>query len=306
MPDGQLNLARHFLFDRLAAGSGARAAIHTDDEVLDYDAVAALTAGFGERMRAAGVHPEQRVVISLPDGPDMACAILGAIAIGAVAVMVSPELRPEQLNSILSAASSPLLVVDPAQVDSFRLAAVGSEQMLVMGDRSWPRPGPVAAFEIHDSSRDDIAAWLFSGGTTGAPKIVPQSHRSFVNTTERYAQATLGLQANDITIAVPRLYFGYATGAALFFPFSVGASTVLFPDKPTPTVLFDQIRRHRPTIFITAPSAIAAMLSEPFPEADLSSIRLATSAGEALPEALYHRWVERFGVELLDGLGTAE
>jgi acyl-coenzyme A synthetase/AMP-(fatty) acid ligase len=105
---------------------------------------------------------------------------------------------------------------------------------------------------------------------------------------------------------VPRLYFGYATGAALFFPFSVGASTVLFPDKPIPTVLFDQIRRHRPTIFITAPSAIAAMLSEAFPEADLSSIRLATSAGEALPEALYHRWVERFGVELLDGLGTAE
>jgi acyl-coenzyme A synthetase/AMP-(fatty) acid ligase len=110
-----------------------------------------------------------------------------------------------------------------------------------------------------------------------------------------------------VTISVPRLFFGYATGANLLFPFSVGATTVLFPDRPTPAVLFDQIRRHRPTILVTGPSAINAMMSDPAAaDADLSSIRFATSAGEALPETLYHRWKDRFGIELLDGLGTAE
>ena len=110
-----------------------------------------------------------------------------------------------------------------------------------------------------------------------------------------------------MTISVPRLFFGYATGANLLFPFSVGATTVLFPDRPTPAVLFDQIRRHRPTILVTGPSAINAMVSDPAAvDADLSSLRFATSAGEALPETLYHRWKDRFGIELLDGLGTAE
>jgi acyl-coenzyme A synthetase/AMP-(fatty) acid ligase len=111
----------------------------------------------------------------------------------------------------------------------------------------------------------------------------------------------------DITISVPKLYFGYATGSNLLFPFSVGASTVLFEEPPTPDALFDRIERHRPTVMVNVPSAINQMLAAPDAATrDLSSLRLATSAGEALPETLYHRWKETFGVELLDGLGTAE
>jgi acyl-coenzyme A synthetase/AMP-(fatty) acid ligase len=161
--------------------------------------------------------------------------------------------------------------------------------------------------EVVASQPIDPALWLFSGGTTGAPKIVVQRHRSFINTTRLYAQATLGYRPDDITIAVPRLLFGYATGSALLFPFSVGAATILFDSIPTPVAVLERIRRHRPTILITTPSAINALLGlEGISRSDLESLRFATSAGEALPEALYHRFVERFGVELLDGLGTAE
>ncbi len=166
------------------------------------------------------------------------------------------------------------------------------------------QPGAFAPFDSH---RDDAAIWLFSGGTTGRPKGVVQTHRSFANTTALYGHGVLGVRADDVTISVPKLFFGYATGANLFFPFSAGASSVLFPERCTPETLFAEIARHRPTILINVPTMIQQMVSHPEASSqDLSSLRLATSAGEALPAELHDRWMRTFGVELLDGLGTAE
>src|SRR5690606_24029669 len=157
------------------------------------------------------------------------------------------------------------------------------------------------------SHRDDPAIWLFSGGTTGRPKAVVQSHRSYANTTELYGKGVLGLREGDITLAVPKLYFGYAMGSNVFFPFSVGASCVLFRERSTPDEIFAQIRRHRPTVLINVPTLVQQMVAHPDAGSqDLGCLRLSTSAGEALPAELYTRWMERFGVELLDGLGTAE
>ena len=158
-----------------------------------------------------------------------------------------------------------------------------------------------------DTHRDDPAVWLFSGGTTGRPKAIVQPHRAFVYTTERYAKRVMGYRSADRTLSVPKLYFGYATGANLFFPLSVGASLILFPDKPTPQRLFELIEAKRPTLMINVPTLINRMLADPSASArDLSSLRAVTSAGEALPVALHERWDERFGVPLFDGLGTAE
>jgi benzoate-CoA ligase family protein len=155
--------------------------------------------------------------------------------------------------------------------------------------------------------RDDPAIWLFSGGTTGRPKAVVQTHTSYANTTHCYAQTFLGYGEDDVTLSVPKLFFGYATGANLFFPFSVGGSAVLFPEKPTPELLFEKIRRHRPTVLVNVPTMVHHLVSHPEAAAqDLSCLRFAISAGETLPVALYERWKETFGVELLDGLGTAE
>jgi benzoate-CoA ligase family protein len=154
--------------------------------------------------------------------------------------------------------------------------------------------------------RDDPAIWLFSGGTTGRPKAVVQRHGSYANAAERYARQTMGYEADDVAIGVPKLYFGYALGAVLFFPFAVGGSAVLFADRPTPGGLFERIARHRATVLINVPSMIAVLVDQPSDAHDLSSLRFATSAGEALPAALYDRWMQTFGVELYDGLGTAE
>lgn len=303
-----LNIADYFLFDRVREGNGDRIAIRSDRGSLTYRQAAELANGLRTRLEASGVLPEQRVLLALPDGPDFAATIFGILAAGAVAVMINPELTPDHLAAILDSTRAPVAVVAPEYrpvLDSAITLSRENPRLLEVAEGSIdPVDADVLTFP---TAADAPAIWLFSGGTTGVPKIVVQSHRSFANTTELYAKATLGYGPDDITISVPRLYFGYATGSNLFFPFSVGASAVLFSQRPIPEVMFDQIARHHPTILITAPSAINAMASHPGAvAADLSSLRFATSAGEPLPEAIYHRWIDRFGVELLDGLGTAE
>ena len=149
--------------------------------------------------------------------------------------------------------------------------------------------------------------WLFSGGTTGRPKAVVQTHTAFANTTECYAKGVIGYREDDVTLSVPKLFFGYATGSNLLFPFAVGATAALFPERCTPEVLYDRIERLRPTILVNVPTMVNQMLAHPgAAERDLSSLRVATSAGEALPAELHRRWDDAFGVDLLDGLGTAE
>ncbi|MCA9647389.1 MAG: benzoate-CoA ligase family protein, partial [Myxococcales bacterium] len=216
-----------------------------------------------------------------------------------------------------------VVVIAEEQLDVFRAAAKSApllKTLIVVGEAgAVSSPGPdVVSFSARQAElgteldcfpthRDDPAIWLFSGGTTGRPKAVVQTHRSFANTTELYGKRVLGMCESDITLSVPKLYFGYATGSNLLFPFSVGATSVLFPERCTADKLFEQIARHRPTVLINVPTMVSKLLgSERAAEADLSCLRLATSAGEALPVELYQRWKDRFGVELLDGLGTAE
>lgn len=310
----QLNIDERFLGARIAEGQGDREALRLDTGSLTYGEVDDLVRRYGNALRSLGVLPEQRVLIALPDGADYVGALFGILRIGAVAVMVNPDLPLEQMRSMVerSRAASAVVHADRVGLMEEAVAAAGwPTRLLVAGGEAEGHPalgdldtsGPCERFPTH---RDDPAIWLFSGGTTGLPKAVPQTHRSFANTTALYT-AAVGYRPDDVTMAVPKLYFGYATGANLFFPFSVGATSVLFPERPTPDVLYDKIERHRPTILVHVPSAINQMLGHPKADtADLSSLRFVTSAGEALPESLYHAWKDRFGVEILDGLGTAE
>src|SRR3989449_10002614 len=151
---------------------------------------------------------------------------------------------------------------------AFRRAARGARHLktiLVLGDNEFDErlaraPAALDPFPTH---RDDAAIWLFSGGTTGQPKAVVQTHTSFANTTECYAKRVIGYTERDVTLSVPKLYFGYATGSNLLFPFSVGAATVLFPEAATADVLFQKIGRFRPTILINVPTMINQMVSHP-------------------------------------------
>ncbi len=312
-----LNIADFFLGDRLAEGLGGREAIRTYSGSRTYAEVAALAARYGRVLTGLGVRREERVLLALPDMPDFPAALFGVLAIGAVGVMVNPEQRPEDLAAVMDYTRATLVVVGTEYLDAFDAAVALSENrpaLLVVGGEAARHPvfekesaGVSGEWATVPTHRDDPAIWLFSGGTTGRPKAVVQTHRSYANTTVCYAHDAVGYRPDDVTISVPKLYFGYATGSNLFFPFSVGATSVLFSERPTPEVLFDKIARHRPTILVNVPSMVNAMVAHPGAAgADLSSLRFATSAGEALPESLYRRWVDRFGVELLDGLGTAE
>jgi benzoate-CoA ligase family protein len=302
-PD-HLNAYEFFLGERIAEGNGDRVAIRLDNASLDFDEVDALTAGFESALIEAGVRREDRVLIVMPDMPGFVASLLATMRMGAVVVMLNPGLTAESLGAIVDSSRAAAAVVHGSYRSHFESAPTRWKPVIVDPEQVAPGvfPGPPAA-----TGPEDPAIWLFSGGTTGVPKAVVQTHRSLVNTTRLYGQGSLGMTPADITISVPKLYFGYATGSNLLFPFSVGASTVLFEEPPTPDALFDRIERHRPTVMVNVPSAINQMLAAPDAATrDLSSLRLATSAGEALPETLYHRWKETFGVELLDGLGTAE
>ena len=309
----RFNIADHFLGERVREGRGERIALRLDDGELTYREVERLADSFGLALLEAGVRPEERVLIALPDSAEFVGALFGTLKLGAVVVMVNPGRPAAELAALFDYSRAGCVVVHGAALAGFEEALGGAEwrpPLLVVGGEGGTHASftaPDGELEAAVTHPDDPAIWLFSGGTTGRPKAVVQSHRSFANTTECYARRALGYGEDDVTLSVPKLYFGYATGSNLFFPFAAGGSAVLFAEHPTAEVLFEKIHRHRPTILVNVPTMINQMVNHPeAAEQDLSCLRFATSAGEALPAPLYHRWRETFGVELLDGLGTAE
>jgi len=310
-----LNIADWLLDERIREGRGDRPALLTagDQGTLTYRDVQALANRFGNLLVRAGVEPEQRVIIALPDGLEFVAALFGTLKVGAVVVMVNPQLAVDAIEYFYAYTRATVALVHRHTAPAFQAArgAAGAclKQIIVVGEATTTRAieGVSPELEAFPSHRDDAAIWLFSGGTTGKPKAVVQSHASFANTTVCYGQKVLGLTERDVTMAVPKLFFGYAMGSNLFFPFSVGARAVLFPEKSTAETVFEKIRKFRPTVLINVPTMVHQMVAHPdAAQQDLSSIRCATSAGEALPVELYERWKQTFGVELLDGLGTAE
>jgi len=315
-PPETFNIADYFLHDRVREGRGERTALLCGDARWSYRDVQRLAHRFANVLRGLGVQPEQRVILSLPDGPEFVGALFGVLEMGAVVVMVNPGQRPDEIEYFCEYTRARVAVVGEEACEKFaavaaagrgpRLVTVGA---LAAGHASFEDEAARVSdeAEVFPTHRDDAAIWLFSGGTTGRPKAVVQTHASFANTTELYAKGVLEYGENDRTLSVPKLYFGYATGSNLFFPFSVGGTSILFPERVTADVLFAHIRRHRPTILINVPTMVNQMVSHAdAARQDLSCLRFATSAGEALPVELHRRWKEAFDVELLDGLGTAE
>jgi benzoate-CoA ligase family protein len=192
-----------------------------------------------------------------------------------------------------------------------REAAAGSpyvRDVLVVGDDFDELvAGAPDELEPAPTTKDDVAIWKFTTGSTGQPKAAVHPTHSALLSFEWYARGVLDLQEDDLILPVPKLFFGYARDLAALFPFGVGAAGIVFPERTTPERIFELIERHSPTILVQVPTMMAAMLAHPdAAERDLSCLRLCTSAGEALPRELYERWRETFGVEVLDGIGSSE
>jgi benzoate-CoA ligase family protein len=318
----RLNLAGYFLDHNLAAGRGAKVAVVDDLGEQTYAEVHAASCRVANALRRMRVEQEDRVLVALPDGRDFVAAWFGAARAGAVITMVNVILPEEDYAYYLEYTRAKVAIVDAGLERIFerlrgrsrhlREVIVARSATSTSASTKLPSLAEVMSAESSEAEtapthRDDPAIWLFTSGSTGRAKACMHLQHDLPWNTERYAKRVLGMKESDRTVGVPKLFFGYATGTNLLFPFAVGGSAALFRDRSTAAKLFEVIERARPTVLTSVPTMIASMLDDPRIEtADLSSLRVCLSAGEALPAELYRRWKATTGVEILDGIGSAE
>jgi benzoate-CoA ligase family protein len=315
-----MNAAADFVDANVLAGRGSHTAVidASTDRALTYDEVLRDVNRMGHALRRLDLRAEERVMVLLPDCPEFISAFFGAMKIGAVAVPVNTLLTPADYQYLLADSRARALVVHERFIDRIepiRASLPHLRDVLIVGES---RPGCLrfadllaaesAELTAEEMHQDDAAFWLYSSGTTGFPKGAVHLQHDMRCCAESFGQGILGITSADRTFSVAKLFFAYGLGNALYFPFSVGASTVLFPDKPDPKRVFEIVQRHRPTLFYAVPTAYAAMLAEmdagtPF---DFTGVRLCSSAGEPLASTLYDRWRAHTGVEILDGIGSTE
>lgn len=338
----RFNLCDYFLERNLREGRASKVAIRCGERSSTYAEISERAARMAAVLRRLGVRPEERVLIAMPDIPEYAESWFGILRAGAVFAMVSPLNHREAFENYLAYTKCRVVIthseclaeIAPA-IRSARLPvtalvvghdagslerALGaadsgaSSTSSSTGGSFLPYEAALAAEDpgsqlaaMETTGPDDLAGWLFTSGSTGLPKACVHTHADFAYNTETYALRVAQYRESDVCLSVPKLFFGYATGTNLMFPFRVGASVVLFPGRATADELFDQIERFRPTFLTHVPTMINNMLRSPrIAGADLSSLRVCLSAGEALPARLYEEWRARTGVEILDGIGSAE
>ena len=311
------NAASYFVDRNLAEGRSENVAILYQDQGLTYQQVAEKVNRTGHALRELGLQMEQRVMLLLLDCPQLVYCFFGAMKIGAVPVPVNTLLKAQDYRYLLNDSRARVLVVSQelyATVEPILAEMEHLRQVVVVGqvegrhsfdDLIGGQPGELAAARTH---RDDVAFWLYTSGTTGMPRAAVHLHHDMVHCFELYARGILDIGESDRTYSVAKLFFAYGLGNALYCPFGVGATTILFPGRPQPEAVFEVVNRYRPTLFFAVPTAYAGMLhaAERGAPIDMSSVRLAVSAGESLPASIYQRWLERFGVEILDGIGSTE
>ncbi len=312
-----------WLLDRhLRAGLGGRVAIRSEGRSVTYEELARRVGAAAGGLAALGVQAEQRVIMAMADTPEWVATFLGGLRIGAVPVPVSTMLRGPELGRLAADARARVVVMSEAFAGAASELCAGAREVtdLVVTGQALPAiPGVrthrfadtlgaagTKAPPAYETWADSPAFWLYTSGTTGAPKAAMHRHADLRTTVETYAQQVLGVGPGDVCYSVAKLFFAYGLGNSLTFPLAAGATTVLDPARPTPEGVAATVSSERPTLFFAVPTFYAALLSSSIPDDTFSSVRQAVSAGEPLPAELFHRFKARFGVEILDGLGSTE
>jgi benzoate-CoA ligase len=323
------NAADYFIDRHLREGRAEQVAIVCGDTSVTYGELAEQVNRCGHALRGAlGVRREERVLLLALDGPEFIYTFFGAIKIGAVPIPTNTLWKPADYCYALNDSRARVLVVSEPLLP--QLLAIPKtdlkhlQNIVVIGTAAGARGSPSfnligfaelladqpAALEAEDTSRDDVAFWLYSSGSTGNPKGCVHLQHDMVVCTELYAKGILGMTGQDRSFSAAKLFFAYGLGNGMYFPLGTGGTAILWPGPPTAANIYQVIERYRPTLFYSVPTGYGMMLAhEPGPgrpEFNLESLRQAVSAGEALPPALFERFKKRFGVEILDGIGSTE
>jgi benzoate-CoA ligase family protein len=314
--------ASEYLLDRhVRAGGGDRIALTGVAGELSYAELAQRVRQAARGLRSLGLQAEQRVVMVMADSPEFVITYLAALRIGAVPVPISTMLRADDIAAILIDSRARVLALSAGYHDvvASALSFPGVREVIaVVTDAAHPEPVaglPARALgelpadapdDIYPTTADSPAFWLYTSGTTGAPKGAMHRHGAVQVVCETYGTQVLGITPDDRCLSAAKAFFAYGLGNSLLFPLSVGATAILEPAPSRPDVIAGRARDFGATLFFAGPTFFANMLRAGLPPDALAGVRLAASAGEPLPAALYQRWTARFGVDILDGIGMTE
>ena len=311
------NLADHFVDRHIREGRASKIAIRCGESIRSYGEVAADVNRIGNTLLALGLQQGRRVLLLLPDCPEFAAAYFGVIKVGAVAVPTNTAARAPDYDYFLRESEARILITHSTifnQVAPVLNSQPYLQHVVVIGEPQrgclhWDELLAESSFELSAArtSDKDIAFWLWTSGSTGRPKAAVHLHRDWLCCCRSYASGVLGISPDDITFSSSKLFHAYGLGNGLMFPFHAGATTVLFPGKVQAATILEIAQRFRPTLFFSIPTLYALMLQEVERELYcLNSIRIAVSAAEPLPAEIFRRWHRKFGVEILDGIGSTE
>ena len=311
-----------YLVDRhVEAAAGDRVAIRCGSEEVTYESLLARVCDAASGLAALGVRPEERVMLVMADGVELVAAFLGAMRLGAVPIPVNTMLTSADLARLVENSRARVAVTcDPFTAKAAEMAEAAPElRHLVVAGESLPGVSGVEAHswqevmaanggwrEPYPTWDESPGFWLYTSGTTGRQRGAIHRHIDLKVTAETYAETVLRVRAEDRCFSIAKLFFAYGLGNSLTFPLAAGACAVLDPRLPAPGSVLETLRLHQPTLFFGVPTFYAALLASDLPDDAFRGVRYGVSAGEPLPAPLFHRFKERFGVEILDGIGSTE